>query len=280
MIMRMIAVALALFLAFDAAPRAEPIMRPPPPVEVRVRPGVTVKYLALRPKTEPRNTVILFAGGDGLLNLQADGSIGTNLSGNFLVRSRDRFARRNLFVAAVDTPNQVAIDGNVRLSAQYAQDIGRVIEDVRTRIATGGKVWLVGTSSGTLSAVGVAAWTTPSSPPIRVNVRRPDGIVLTATQTNRVKGLCGRTVFNAALPAIGVPALVAHHLGDRCRCSPPKFAGKVVAALTGAPAKEHKTFSGGLPPKSPGPCLAFTPHGFFGIEDQVVGAIADFIRKH
>ena len=110
MLARMIAVVVVLFLvpslALDVAPplRAEIITRPPPPVEVRVRPGVTIKYLALRPKTEPRNAVILFAGGNGLLNLQPNGSIGTNLSGNFLVRSRDRFVLRNLFVAVVDTP--------------------------------------------------------------------------------------------------------------------------------------------------------------------------------
>ena len=52
MLTRMIAVALVLFLAFEVTPppRAEIIMRPPPPVEVEVRPGVTVKYLALEPR--------------------------------------------------------------------------------------------------------------------------------------------------------------------------------------------------------------------------------------
>ena len=279
MLARMLAVALVLFLAFDSAPpRAELITRPPPPVEVAVRPGVTVKYLALSPKNRPRDAVILFAGGNGLLNLQPNGSIG-NLSGNFLVRSRDRFVQQNLFVAVVDTPNQVAIDGNVRLSAQYAEDMSHVIADVRNR-ARGARVWLVGTSSGTISPASIAARLPRLTPSTSDNQRRPDGIVLTATQTTLVKGLCGRTVFNADLAAVNVPAFLAHHVADGCKCSPMSAASKVLAALSGAPAKGSRKFSGGLPPKSPDPCMAFTPHGFYGIEDSVVGAIADFIRKH
>jgi hypothetical protein len=277
---RILAVALVLFLASAAAPpRAETIVRPPPPVEVEVRRGVTVKYLALSPKGVPRDAVVLFAGGNGLLNLQPNGSIG-NLAGNFLVRSRERFVRENLFVAVVDTPNQVAIDGNVRLSAQYAEDMSRVIADVRSR-AGRAQIWLVGTSAGTISAASVAA-RLPRLPPSssKENLRRPDGIVLTATQSTVVKGLCGRTVFNANLSAVNVPAFLAHHVDDGCKCSPFGAAGKVLDALSGAPAKDSRKFSGGLPPKSPDPCMAMTPHGFLGIEDQVVGAIADFVRKH
>jgi len=282
MLARMIAVVLGLLLALEFTPplRAELIVRPPPPVEVKVRPGVTIKYLALvKPKTTPRAAVILFAGGNGLLSLQPNGTIGTNLSGNFLVRSRDLFVQRNLFVAVVDTPNQVAIDGNVRLSAQYAQDNAHVIADVRGRI-DGGKVWLVGTSTGTMSAASIAARLPRIAPPTKDNLRRPDGIVLTATQSNVVKGVCGRTVFNAQLSAVNVPALVVHHLADDCRCSPSKFAPKVVAALTAAPAKELITFTGGDPPISKDPCMARTPHGFLGIEDKVVADIAGWIRDH
>jgi hypothetical protein len=289
MVARTIAVALSLWLSFEwlsfeflAPLRAEPlIVVPKSPVEVQVRPGVTVKYLALaKPKTTPATAVMLFAGGNGLLNLQPNGSIGTNLSGNFLVRSRDRFVQRGLFVAVVDTPNQVAINGNVRLSAQYAQDMARVIADVRNHIASGGKVWLIGTSAGTMSAASIAARLPRLAPPSKDNLRRADGIVLTATQSNLVKGYCGRSVFNAQLSAVNVPALVAHHLADGCGCSPPKLASKVVAALTGAPAKELMTFSGGSPPKSKDPCMAMAPHGFLGIEDKVVGAIAGWIAKH
>jgi hypothetical protein len=279
---RLIAVALVLLVSPQiASPLRAELKIPTPPIVVEVRPGVTVKYLALvKPKTTPTNAVMLFAGGNGLLNLQPNGTIGTNLSGNFLVRSRDRFVQQGLFVAVVDTPNQVAIDGNVRLSLQYAQDMARVIADVRGHIDNGGKVWLVGTSAGTMSAASIAARLPRLTPPTKDNLRRADGIVLTSTQTTLVKGYCGRTVFDAQLSAVNVPVLVASHLADACACSPPKTSVKVIAALTGAPAKKHATFSGGDPPKSKDPCMAMTPHGFLGIEDKVVAAIADFIGTH
>ena len=82
-----------------------------------------------------------------------------------------------------------------------------MIADVRGRI-DGGKVWLVGTSTGTMSAASIAARLPRIAPPTKDNLRRPDGIVLTATQSNVVKGVCGRTVFNAQLSAVNVPALV------------------------------------------------------------------------
>src|SRR5262245_65485090 len=180
MFIRMLAVALVLFLGFDVTPslRAELIVHPPAPVEVTVRPGLTIKYLALTPNIKPRHAVILFAGGNGLLDLQPDGSIGTNLSGNFLVRSRDRFVTRGLFVAVVDTPNQVAIDGNVRLSAQYAQDMAHVIAEVRNRIPDGGKVWLIGTSTGTISAASIADRLPQAFPTINANLRRADSNII------------------------------------------------------------------------------------------------------
>ena len=153
------------------------------PVTVQVRSGVTIKYLALQSTTgaKPSAAVILFAGGNGLLKLQPNGTIATGLRGNFLVRSRSKFAQKGLFVAVVDTPNQVQISGNVRLSAQYAADMGLVIQDVRGHLAAGGKVWLVGTSSGTLSTASIAA-RLPNLD--KAKLRQPDGIVLTSTQTN------------------------------------------------------------------------------------------------
>jgi hypothetical protein len=257
-----------------------------PPVTVQVRPGVTVKYLALQRalKLKPKNAVVLFAGGNGLLNLQADDTIAPDLSQNFVVRSRAKFAQKGLFVAVVDTPNQIAIDGNVRLSADYADEMGAVIQNVRGHIGSGGKVWLVGTSTGTTSAASIAARfphvKLTSLFPNKVNVRRPDGIVLTSTVTTVVTGVCGKTVFDANLSAINVPVLVASHQSDACGCSPPASAGNVIAALTGATAKQSISFTGGGPPQDTDACQALTFHGFLGVEEAVVDAIASWIASH
>ena len=243
-------------------------------VTVDVRPGVTLKYLEIRGSEAPKATAILFAGGSGVLDLQPSGKIGTDLSLNFLIRSRELFARQGLAVAALDVASdrRGGLNGDIRLSAQHAQDVARVIGVLKKRIAA--PVWLVGTSSGTLSAAGVAARLAQSEP-------RPDGVVLTSTQSTLVQGLCGRTVYFAQLDAIRVPVLAVAHRNDGCPCSPGSAAAgaKLMAALSRAPAKEHRMFTGGDPPRSKGPCLALAPHGFFGIEGEVVTAIAAWIGK-
>ncbi len=257
-----------------------------PPTAVHVRPGVTVKYLALKPtiRAKPSAAVILFAGGNGLLNLQPDDAITTGLSKNFLVRSRSKFAQKGLFVVVIDTPNQVPISGNLRLSAQYAADMGVVILDVRSHLAAGGNVWLVGTSAGTISAASIAARLPHRNlkPSIldKAELRRPDGIVLTSTQTRLVAGLCGRTVFNANLAAINVPVLIISHRADTCGCSPPRYAGKLTSALKRAPSKQLILLTGGSSPHGTDSCQGFTPHGFFGVEDAAVDAVANWIASH
>ena len=294
--------ALASALPLSAAPRDSapvdlgPILVTTEVVTLTVRPGVTLRYLAIfKPNTLPATAVILFAGGNGLLDINANGKIGTDLEKNFLVRSRARFAGQGLLVAVVDTPGKVLLDGQIRLSPQYAQDIGHVIQDVRKRLKHwhNVKVWLVGTSSGTLSAAGVAARmplikAIPPYPAARKekdNRWRASGIVLTSTQTEYVNEedlTCGKIVYDAKLSAINVPALLVSHKDDKCLCSPPGAAPNVIAALTSVPAnaKHGISFMDGDRPLSPSACQALTPHGFFGIEDTVVKAIADWIQAH
>jgi hypothetical protein len=184
------------------------------------------------------------------------------------------FARQGFYVAALDAPSDRAagMNGAHRLSLQHAREVGQVIAHLKGRL--GVPVWVVGTSSSTLSAVNVAVHLPAGDLP------RPDGIVLTSTMTE-LTSYCGATVYDASLSRIRVPVLVVSHRADACECSPRSaVAGdKLLAALSAASAKEHKTFTGGLAPLS-GPCDARAPHGFFGIEERVVKAIADWIRAH
>jgi hypothetical protein len=244
-------------------------------VTVRVRPGVTIQYLEIRGSERPSAVVILFAGGSGVLALQPSGKIGSDLALNFLIRSRGLFAREGLTVAALDVASDLrrnGMNGDIRLSARHAQDVAQVISSLRERLAA--PVWLVGTSSGTISAAGVAAR-------LALSELRPDGVVLTSTQTTLVAGHCGRTVYFAKLAAISAPVLAVSHRDDACPCSPgsAKAGAKLMAALGAASVKEHKIVAGGAPPLSKGPCLARAPHGFFGIEGQVVKAIAEWIKS-
>ena len=72
-------------------------------VDIPTRSNVTQRFLFSTPE-KPKAALILFAGGDGGLELSQDGSIGS-LSKNFLVRSRQLFIDRGLSVAVVDAPS-------------------------------------------------------------------------------------------------------------------------------------------------------------------------------
>jgi hypothetical protein len=244
-------------------------------ITVAVRPGATMRYLGVASTMPPKAAVILLAGGNGALRLNAGGAIGSDLSQNFLVRSRGLFAREGLYVAALDavSDHQGGMDGSVRLSQQYAADMAKVIADVKSRV--GVPVWVVGHSAGTLSTANVGARLSRAGSP-------PRGIVLTSAMTRLdAAAHCGKSVYDAALGNIRVPVLVVSHQDDGCPCSPGNAVavGKLVAALKGAPAKEQKIFTGGSAPKS-GPCDSNAPHGYFGIEGNVVKTIADWIKGH
>jgi hypothetical protein len=245
-------------------------------VAVQVRPGATMRYLGLVGSAKPTAVVVLLAGGKGVLGFGPphQGYIGTDLRLNFLIRSRELFARQGLYVAAVDAASDLedGMDGAYRLSLQHAKEIGQIIAHLKGRL--GVPIWLIGTSSSSMSAVNAAARLPVAGLP------SPNGIVTASSQTV-LTPYCGRTVYDAPLSAIRVPVLVISHRDDGCACSPGSAAagGRLIAALAGTSSKEHRIFSGGLPPVSD-PCHARAPHGFFGIEERVVKAIADWIKAH
>jgi hypothetical protein len=240
-------------------------------VNVNVRPNATMRYLAIPASGKAQAAVILLAGGKGALKLSPAGTFG-DLSLNFLIRSRDQFARQNLAVAALDARSDHlgGMNGKIRMSTEYAEDVGKVIADIKKR--TGVPVWVIGTSAGTRSAAIIGARSDPA----------PDGIVLTSTMTKLDKaGYCGVSVYSAPLASIKKPVLVVSHKDDGCECSPgsEQVGKKLIGTLSGAAAKELKIFTGGSPPRSP-PCEANSQHGYIGIEGDVVKWIADWIKAH
>ena len=233
---------------------------------VSARPGVTESFLLLRPPETPVASVILFAGGDGNLALTPAG-LG-QLQGNFLVRTRMRWAREGFLVAVLDTPSDRKRGlWNFRTTKEHAADVKQAIAAMREIAKV--PVWLVGTSMGTLSAANAAGQITEGG---------PDGIVLTSSVTETSK-LSYETVRHGGLEDIRVPTLVVHHKGDTCRGSPYSGAESIMKALKRAPVKELMGFEGGNPPISE-PCEAKAAHGYLGLEAQVVSAIAAWIRAH
>ena len=233
-------------------------------VDVPSRPGITQRILVITPD-KPKAAVILFAGGDGGLTLEADGRI-PKLAGNFLVRSRQLFVEQGLTTVVIDAPSDKQshpyMSGH-RQTDDHVADVKAVIAWLRQQSKV--PVWLIGTSRGTQSAAHIATR-------LPVADGGPDGIVLTATVLNDPRS---RAVPEMALDRIRIPVLVAHHRQDSCRACLYSDVPRLMERLTTPPRKELITFDGGITVGDP--CEARAYHGFNGIEREVVQRIAAWI---
>jgi hypothetical protein len=222
-------------------------------------------------------SVLLIPGGDGVLALDAQGNV-RQLEGNFLVRSAYRFLKIGLNVAMWDPPGGL---NGVRLTEAHARNVASAIAAVRTRWPNQ-KVWLVGTSNGTISAFNLAARTSlnavPPSPPF---ADKPDGIVLTSPIVQN--GTAGETVMLTTpsydVAKLKIPVLVVSHKADPCVASDPTLAKKFSALLL-SPVSKFYLATGAMPAAAQVPCDAFSFHGFHGIEDLIVKYAAVFIKSN
>ena len=207
----------------------------------------------------PRATLLMFAGGDGDVSFNAAGQI-VRVNSNFLLRTRPLWLARGFAFATIGSSTSLM---GRRHSPAYAETIARAVDFIRSR--ANAPVWLVGTSMGSIAAANGAAHL-----PGRIA-----GVVLTssvAAPSRRTND----TVFDSDLGAIAVPTLIVANHGDTCPSAGPSFAPQILAALTRAPRKEivyvesHQLQSE--------PCEPFSPHGYLGIEADVVKRISDWIR--
>ena len=170
-------------------------------------------------------SVILFAGGSGRLRLNRTPPplVGpySFVAGNFLVRSREKFAAHDFMVAVIDAPSDQpkGMGPSFRVSKDQAIDIAAVADYLKTQ--AGVPVWLVGTSQGSTAAVNGAAHLG----------NKIAGVVLSSSVTRRTRS--DETVFDSEPGLISVPALVVANQGDTCRGTPPGDAapGPVVHAV-------------------------------------------------
>lgn len=233
-------------------------------VDVPTRPGVTQRILVITPD-KPRAAVVLFAGGDGGITLEADGRM-PRLGGNFLVRTRQQFVDQGFTTVVIDAPSDKQsppyLSGS-RQTAEHVADVKAVIAWLREQSKV--PVWLIGTSRGTQSAAYIATQLPQAD-------GGPDGIVLTASV---VRDQRSRAVPEMALERVRIPVLVAHHRDDGCRVCLFADVPPVLEKLTAAPRKELIAFEGGITVGDP--CEARAYHGFNGIEREVITRIAAWI---
>lgn len=236
----------------------------PQTVDVPSRPGATQRILVITPD-KPKAAVILFAGGNGNIQAQDDGTIARG--GNFLVRSRELFADNSLLTVVIDVPSDR--QGHPYLSGfrqtpEHVADIKAVIAWLRKQNKI--PVWLVGTSRGTQSVAYVATQ-------LPRDDGGPDGIVLTSTMlTDRVS----RAVPEMELDRLHIPVLVLHHKNDACRYCLLRDMPRLMDRLTTPPRKELVVVEGG--DTTGDACGARAYHGYNGIEQDVISRIADWIN--
>jgi len=219
-----------------------------------------------KPAHEGRASVILMTGGNGLLSLDATGTI-TDSTGNFLIRSADLFLRHGLNVMMADaTPaHPGGLTQAIRLSATHAAELQGFINAAVSRWSK--PVWVVGTSNGSISTVTAAGFQ-----PALAGLK---GVVLTSSVTQLAAG--NQPTFNLYVSRITVPALVVWHQDDHCTFSPPAGSAALFAAIPAAE-KASRTFENGHSVATD-PCGAFSEHGYAGIEERVVRRIADFVHR-
>ena len=218
-----------------------------------------------RPARTARASVVLMTGGDGLLSLDATGTI-INSTGNFLIRSADLFLRHGLNVMMADAApaHPGGLNAATRLSATHAAELQGFINAALNR--WGKPVWVVGTSNGSISTV-----TAGGFQPALAGLR---GVVMTSSVT--ILSLANQPTFNLYASRITLPALVVWHQDDHCSLSPPAGSAALFAVIPSA-GKASRTFEHGHSVATD-PCGAFSEHGYAGIEEEVVKKIAEFIR--
>jgi hypothetical protein len=210
----------------------------------------------------PKAILVMLPGGDGIVGIDKGGQM--KHGGNFLVRSRGLWVAHGYGVLIADATGDQDLRGQ-RSTSTFADILREIVTYAHT---LGGKpIFLIGTSQGSIAAMNGAAHMGPGD---------IAGLVLTES-VSRISD-SGETVFDAHPNAVVVPALVVVNRADACPAAPPDDGQRIVASLDHAKSVDMLTVSGGIAKGNR--CGPFSPHGYFGIEDDAVGAIATWLDSH
>jgi hypothetical protein len=246
---------LAVLLAAAICARGEEI------VTVSGRKGETQSYLLMHNAPPPKAVAVMFPGGEGLLKLRTEGGgVKFSQGKNFLVRTRGMFRDAEVAVAIVDSPSdqqRAGMDDGFRTGRSHVEDIAAVVKDLRARFS-GARIFLIGTSRGTLSAAYVG----------RALGDAVDGVILTSSVFYGGRRGIGLSGFGFS--AIKAPVLFVHHVHDRCPACPYGDAESLGRSFP------LISVSGGKPAESD-PCEPLAAHGYFGKEEATVKAMKNWM---
>ena len=219
------------------------------------------KVLYVAP-AHPERAIVMMPGGSGEVDIQRSGDM--RHDENFVIRTRDLWVARGYAVIIPDALDHENMRG-LRSSPEYAAIVDALVKFAHTKVT--GPVFLLGTSQGSIAAMNGAAHAQPG---------QLAGVVLTES-VSRLGG-SHETVFDADPAGVRVLALVVANRNDACDVAPPTDAPKIVSALKNSPRAQLIYVSGGTN-RSRKACGSLTPHGYYGIEQQVVTQIADWLQS-
>jgi hypothetical protein len=210
----------------------------------------------------PKATIVMLPGGAGDVGIRRNGDL--RHDDNFVVRTRELWMSRGFAVLIPDAVDNDNLRG-MRSSPAYAALVGDLVQYAHQQSAV--PVFLLGTSQGSIAAMNGAAHIDPA---------QLAGVVL--TESVSVLGGSHETVFQADPKDVRVPALVVANQDDRCNVAPPGNAPRIATAMSASPSVKVIQISGGIQHSS-NACGSLTPHGYYGIETQVVDAIAGWMTQ-
>jgi dienelactone hydrolase len=203
--------------------------------------------------SKPKAVVLLFIGGDGVLDLKPDGS---TTKQNPLNRSAQLWKSYGINSVLVDSPYDLgdARRGNVRGKSQHLTRVESVVQYYKNKFNV--PVWIFGHSMGTVTAVQFANQSERSA--------SVSGIIIAGTHI-------GENLSNN----FSKPVMAIHHQKEACAATPISASESIIKRRSKETKSELVMIDGG---EDVGlPCMGLAYHGFNKVEDQMVGAAAKFI---
>jgi hypothetical protein len=239
-------------------------------VSVPVRDGVSQEgVLSLRKGvTAPTILAVLLPGSPSVVRaVVTDGAmVESKLTGNFLIRSRRHLADDTIATLVVDclSDSGDTCSSGYQASPERQKHVQLLIDKVRTLQPTLHKVWLVGTSLGTISSSYMALY----------GGQAYAGALHTASITEPLARNSYRELSQFDYAKITIPQALVHHRDDPCSLT--TYSGAQAIALQYKLPLVTVTGGSGFTGNA---CQAQTQHGFKGYEVEVMRFMAGQMKS-